>query len=707
MPPKRGKRPYAGPKAAHLRSTPGVQGHVSSFSSTTFFQSVTHSNDFSLKDEVRNTQSHHLDSAWISGTVKLRQKPVSFVSAGYSEPLKLLEDIEQDKVSPGEATESKADDMDITTVDVNLNVSAEAVIEKTTLVELDSAAKGKMVLSNSTSQDNPSSETPQEQAQDLFFFDVSGDKAIRDKHRAVHPPPLVPIRKPSLAESDSSEEVILFRGRAGNAKTVPQSNFVVRNGVATNTTTAITPTGHKTKPTAAEETSLRDDPEVIPVAREKRAGRQRSRSKASKIPKTDEDDEEDAILADYIANMSANPEDDFISDQLLSFNNRRDLGGDNFALNLGSGDENDMPVVEDLSGDEQQAESSGSGLSDADEDDGDENDEPDEDDDMDADMDDEELARLLAKQEELGLGSDELVLIPESFGVSKRGAKKGGQKRATSSSFAKFANASSVADAFDDLDLADWTVPVPRKRRSKQPPNFNISDSEIEAKLKLDWSRDRERKKERKLARESLRGQGLLDKNASPDDLRVKYPVGLRLEDFKTELVAFLISSDERLEFPPLDKHGRMVLHQLALKFNVKSQSTGKGTTRRPVLYRSKRTITFKPHQITEATRQVDGAARRVGRKYFPRADVAGPRGDTPRDGFRGSGHVSVKALVLREGEVVGASAPELGQENKGRAMLEKMGWSKGMALGALENKGILEPVAQVVKKSKAGLGRT
>lgn len=68
---------------------------------------------------------------------------------------------------------------------------------------------------------------------------------------------------------------------------------------------------------------------------------------------------------------------------------------------------------------------------------------------------------------------------------------------------------------------------------------------------------------------------------------------------------------------------------------------------------------------------------------------------------------MSVKALVLREGEVVGASAPELGQENKGRAMLEKMGWSKGMALGALENKGILEPVAQVVKKSKAGLGRT
>lgn len=37
--------------------------------------------------------------------------------------------------------------------------------------------------------------------------------------------------------------------------------------------------------------------------------------------------------------------------------------------------------------------------------------------------------------------------------------------------------------------------------------------------------------------------------------------------------------------------------------------------------------------------------------------------------------------------------------------MLERMGWSKGMSLGAHENSGILEPVAQVMKRSKAGLG--
>jgi len=59
----------------------------------------------------------------------------------------------------------------------------------------------------------------------------------------------------------------------------------------------------------------------------------------------------------------------------------------------------------------------------------------------------------------------------------------------------------------------------------------------------------------------------------------------------------------------------------------------------------------------------------------------------------------------FRDGEIVGAAAPELGTENKGRQMLEKMGWSSGTALGALNNKGILQPVATVIKTSKAGLG--
>ena len=53
----------------------------------------------------------------------------------------------------------------------------------------------------------------------------------------------------------------------------------------------------------------------------------------------------------------------------------------------------------------------------------------------------------------------------------------------------------------------------------------------------------------------------------------------------------------------------------------------------------------------------------------------------------------------------MGAAAPEIGLENKGRSMLEKMGWSTGTALGALNNKGIMQPVTHIVKTNKAGLG--
>lgn len=156
------------------------------------------------------------------------------------------------------------------------------------------------------------------------------------------------------------------------------------------------------------------------------------------------------------------------------------------------------------------------------------------------------------------------------------------------------------------------------------------------------------------------------------------------------------------LDFPPLDKHARKILHEIANKFNIKSQSTGKGDQRRPVLYRTNRTVRYASTRLEDAASHVDQAALRIHRKYFHRVDIKVPRTESPRAPGGRSGH---KALTLREGEIVGASVPELGQQNKGRNMLEKMGWSKGMSLGAADNKGILEPVAQVMKRSKAGLG--
>jgi hypothetical protein len=56
-----------------------------------------------------------------------------------------------------------------------------------------------------------------------------------------------------------------------------------------------------------------------------------------------------------------------------------------------------------------------------------------------------------------------------------------------------------------------------------------------------------------------------------------------------------------------------------------------------------------------------------------------------------------------KEGSVVGGSTKPIGSENRGRAMMEKMGWSRGTGLGK-EKGGILEPITHVVKNTKAGL---
>ena len=142
-----------------------------------------------------------------------------------------------------------------------------------------------------------------------------------------------------------------------------------------------------------------------------------------------------------------------------------------------------------------------------------------------------------------------------------------------------------------------------------------------------------------------------------------------------------------------MDNQSRKVIHELANKFNIKSKSTGAGDQRRPTLYRTIRTFKY-------AEDVFDTAIARVGRKYYPRRDRV-PRSATAQQS-RGPGS---QAMSYRDGEIVGGSAPELGEGNKGRLILEKMGWSTGTALGTTTNKGILTPVEQKVKRGKAGLG--
>ena len=151
-----------------------------------------------------------------------------------------------------------------------------------------------------------------------------------------------------------------------------------------------------------------------------------------------------------------------------------------------------------------------------------------------------------------------------------------------------------------------------------------------------------------------------------------------------------------------MNPHDRKRVHEIANKFNLKSKSVGGGTSRFPTLYKTSRTVEYDEDALSGIEAQLNS------RRFLHGPDKRGARGPATRTtaalkgrggGFAGAG------VSYRDGEVVGAAAPEIGVENRGRTMLEKMGWSTGTALGALNNKGIMQPVTHVVKTTKAGLG--
>ncbi|PKX91555.1 putative R3H and G-patch domain protein [Aspergillus novofumigatus IBT 16806] len=256
-----------------------------------------------------------------------------------------------------------------------------------------------------------------------------------------------------------------------------------------------------------------------------------------------------------------------------------------------------------------------------------------------------------------------------------------------------FASATAFADALESdpfygFDIMDFNRPSLRNKTKGKQRDFDLSlsDSELELQLERAWRNDREKKRTRKQKREELRAGGLLSRNANAPDLRAKYSSGLDVDDLRSEMRSFLLSSKER-----------KVVHDMAGALSLKSQSRGKGSSRFPMLYKTSRT----PKHTQKTIAQVEKILSKS--QFSPRGPKA--RSQNNKKLAKASRGRPTSSVSYMEGDVVGASAPEIGAENKGRAMLERMGWSLGTPLGAINNKGILLPVAHVVKNSKAGLG--
>jgi hypothetical protein len=169
----------------------------------------------------------------------------------------------------------------------------------------------------------------------------------------------------------------------------------------------------------------------------------------------------------------------------------------------------------------------------------------------------------------------------------------------------------------------------------------------------------------------------------------------------KAEIRVFLTEDFESLSLGSMDPSMRASVHRLAKALDLKSHSRGSGDDRHPILTKTPRT----PHYTLATISEIDALMDK--RKFFTKSGGWGSSKATPKSSMkirRGGGGALAGASYM-DGEVVGASAPELGAENKGFALLQKMGWTSGQAIGALGNKGSIEVIKHVVKNTKAGLG--
>ncbi|KAL8243925.1 hypothetical protein R6Q59_010183 [Mikania micrantha] len=342
-----------------------------------------------------------------------------------------------------------------------------------------------------------------------------------------------------------------------------------------------------------------------------------------------------------------------------------------------------------------------------------------------AQMSDEQIARALAKQEELGMGGDELMLFTGdveeededeniamndvfqrndnfiSFSLkqhtSNRGRSKQNKKKRDS-----FPSASAFADALDEdpyggFDVMDFDRPSLRPRKKGRKSDFlydlELEDEDLREQLISTWTKDRDKKAQRKRDKEEARMAALLECADRGDPASIK-----------AEIRRFLVQDVDTLRLAPMESYVRASVHRLAKALKLNSRSEGKEGTfsgRYPVLTKTART----PVYSTDTIWEIDALLNT--RKFFPKN--AGykkekmPRGTKRSLRLQRSGGISGASYM--NGEVVGASAPEIGADNKGRAMLEKMGWSSGMAIGAEGNKGSLDVVKHVFKTSRAGLG--
>jgi hypothetical protein len=471
-----------------------------------------------MQQEARNTETHTRD--WLSSN--LRHKAVKFIKAGE--------------------------------------------LERSEFETVDQAGQenNDLVGHDPKKSPPPAASPPEPSQEDLergFFFDAI-PQAVTDTGLPD------PIPRTHLSDlDDSSEDEVVFTGRGTGARPIViETSQEELNVLLQAPSTELPTTQRETAPVNAQTHIHRSKP-----------SHDRAQSRVQDARGWTREDE-DNMLADYIANMDS----DYHEDAYCRMQVELEGGIDVAQATTGSKDEDGGPLphldrttLESVMK-EAQVQSSIDGKctrlragyqiipnvegpvlsrmrldTETDEvpdssDDDDDDDEDEEDDEDEGDMNPDSTDEFDVDSDDEDLDTELLEDLAINYLADK---KKGGRAGKIS-----FASATAFADALEadpyyGLDMMDFSRPsLQKKGKGKKPPALDLmfSDSDLEAHLHEVWQTDRKKKKAKKKEREELRAQGLLGRSTGEADLKVKYSKGINLEELITELRSFLLSSHTR-----------------------------------------------------------------------------------------------------------------------------------------------------------------
>lgn len=242
--------------------------------------------------------------------------------------------------------------------------------------------------------------------------------------------------------------------------------------------------------------------------------------------------------------------------------------------------------------------------------------------------------------------------------------------------------------------------------------DLDLSDEELEATLIAQWKKDRGSKKDKKRERQRLHQDGLIGKKAKR--ARASHEMedhgSNELDSVHEHIKRFVTHEDyhgiEELPMPAMEKPTRRAAHLISQAYGLKSASQGSGKRRYITFYKTKHTAVLPDADFLEETmvraRRSLGFNSKYRDRLLPEAarQKLGRSGKPMKTRSGGAGG----AGRLRDGDLVGADAPEIATQNRGRQMLEKLGWLQGSGLGAIGNQGMNVPLFATIKNTKAGL---